>query len=85
MSKSWFAVLGFSAFILAVIWVARSVPPSPQQGHSPSLPCLEGSWEVTSVQRDGEHDPGQFGSRLTFAGDKVTSEPKKVQVTSYGG
>ena len=38
-------------------------------------PKLEGSWEVTSVQRDGEADPMQIGARLTFTGNEVKFQP----------
>jgi hypothetical protein len=37
---------------------------------------LEGSWEITSVQRDGEPDRLQIGARLIFAGNEVKFLPK---------
>jgi hypothetical protein len=41
---------------------------------------LDGSWVVTSVKRDGESDPLQVGARLTFLGNRVTFQPKVVQI-----
>ena len=40
---------------------------------------LEGSWEVSLVQRDGEPDSLQVGAQMTFTGNKVTFRPKAVQ------
>ncbi len=37
---------------------------------------LEGSWEIMSVQRDGEPDPLQIGAGLIFVGDEVKFLPK---------
>jgi hypothetical protein len=42
---------------------------------------LRGSWEVASVQRDGEPDPLQVGAQLTFTGNEVKFRPKAVQFT----
>jgi len=44
---------------------------------------LEGSWEVTMVQRDGEADPLQLGAQMTFTGNAVTFQPKAMQVVDY--
>lgn len=33
---------------------------------------LEGTWEITSVQRGGSYDRMHVGSHLTFAGNAVT-------------
>ena len=41
---------------------------------------LEGSWLVTSVQRDGEPDPLQMGARMTFAGNRIMFQPKALQI-----
>jgi hypothetical protein len=32
---------------------------------------LQGTWEITSVQRNGEADPGPVGAHLVFAGNRV--------------
>ena len=40
---------------------------------------LEGSWEVTSVQRDGEPDSLQVGAQMIFTGIEATFQPKAVQ------
>jgi hypothetical protein len=40
---------------------------------------LQGIWEVTSVQREGESDPLQIGAQLHFTGHEVRFQPKVVQ------
>jgi hypothetical protein len=37
---------------------------------------LDGSWVVTSVQREGKPDPLQVGAKVTFLGNQVTFQPK---------
>jgi hypothetical protein len=39
---------------------------------------LEGSWEIVSVQRDGQPDALQVGARITFLADTVVFAPKVV-------
>ena len=41
---------------------------------------LEGTWEVTSVQRDGEPDPLQVGAQVAFTVNAVAFQPKVVQI-----
>jgi hypothetical protein len=71
------AVLGVAAALLTGCLVG-SPPAADGQGES-----LEGIWEVTSVQRDGEPDPLPVGGRMTFTGTAVTFQPKAVQVVDY--
>jgi hypothetical protein len=47
--------------------------------------ALEGSWEIVSVERDGENDAQQVGARLTFRGNAVTFQPKVVSFGDYTG
>jgi hypothetical protein len=69
---------------LAVLGVALALLMGCRGGNQPAAggraESLEGSWEVTSVQRDGEPDALQVGAQLTFTGDEVTFQPKAPQV-----
>jgi hypothetical protein len=71
MSRLWLAILG-----VAVLIGCRSSDQTADLGEAPSL---EGSWEVTSVQRDRELDPLQVGAQMIFTGNEVKFEPKAVQ------
>jgi hypothetical protein len=46
---------------------------------------LQGAWEITSVQRDGELDSLQVGARMTFTGNEVNFQPKVVQIDDGTG
>ena len=72
MSRIWSAIVG-----VALLIGCRSSDQAAALGEAPSV---EGSWEVTSVQRDGELDPVQVGARMTFTGDEVKFAPKAVQI-----
>jgi len=71
MSRNRSAVLGV---VVALLVGCRSSTPDGGEAES-----LQGSWEVTSVQRDGEPDPLQVGAQLTFTGNEVAFQPKAVQ------
>ena len=73
MSRIQLVVLGVALVLL--IGCRSSNPPAGEAEAEP----LEGSWEVTSVQRDGEPDLLQVGARLTFTGNEVQFQPKAVQ------
>ena len=73
MSRIRLAVLGVA---VALLIGCRS---SNQPADGGEAISLEGSWEVTSVQRDGEPDPFQVGAQMTFTGNEVKFLPKTVQ------
>jgi hypothetical protein len=72
-----------SRFRLAVLGVAVALligcRGSNQPAEGRQADFLQGIWEVTSVQRDGEPDPLQIGAQLHFTGDEVRFQPKVVQ------
>lgn len=45
--------------------------------------ALKGTWEVTSVQRDGKPDLSQVGARLTFMDNRVTFWPKPLELKVF--
>jgi hypothetical protein len=45
---------------------------------------LDGTWEILSVHRDGEVDPVQVGSLLTFTNGEVRFQPKIRQINFDG-
>jgi len=69
---------------LAVLGVAVALLIGCRSGNQPAdggeAESLKGSWEVTSVQRDGEPDLLQVGAQMTFTGDEVKFQPKAVQI-----
>jgi len=71
VSRNRLAVLGVA---VALLVGCRSSTPDGGQSES-----LQGSWEVASVQRDGEPDLLQVGAQMTFTGKKVKFQPKAVQ------
>ena len=73
MSPIRLAILGVAVALLAG---CRSSHPPADGGQAERL---EGTWEVSSVQRDGEPDPLQVGAQLTFTGNEVAFQPKAVQ------
>jgi len=72
MSRIRWAVLGVAVALL-------TGPSSTLPVAGREVPSLEGSWEVTAVQRAGESDPHQVGAQLTFAGNNVKFQPKVEQ------
>ena len=44
----------------------------------PDAGQLQGTWQVVSVERDGQADAGQVGSLVTFAGDGATFQPRSL-------
>jgi hypothetical protein len=73
MARIRLAVLGVA---VALLIGCRS---SNQPADGGEAESLTGSWEVTSVERDGEPDLLQVGAQLTFTGHEVTFQPKAVQ------
>jgi hypothetical protein len=73
MARIRLAVLGVAVALL----MCRSSNPPATGWEAESL---EGSWEVTSVQRGGEPDLLQVGARLTFTAYEVQFQPKAVQI-----
>ena len=71
MSRNRLAVLGVAVTLL--VGCKSSTP----DGGEPE--SLQGSWEVTSVQRDGEPDLLQVGAQMTFTGNEVKFHPKAAQ------
>ena len=71
MSPIRLAILGVGVALLAGCRTS-----TPDGGEAESL---QGSWEVTSVQRDGEPDLLQVGAQMTFTGNEVKFQPKAVQ------
>ena len=71
MSRNRLAVLGVAVTLL--VGCKSSTP----DGGEPE--SLQGSWEVTSVQRDEEPDLLQVGAQMTFTGNEVKFQPKAVQ------
>jgi hypothetical protein len=69
------ASLGFLTAVLAGCF-ASNQPPANREAER-----LEGTWEITSVQRNGEAESRQIGAPLTFAGDKVKFQPKEIEFT----
>ena len=45
---------------------------------------LDGTWEILSVQRDGELDPVQVGAKLIFANGEVKFQPNELQFNYLG-
>jgi hypothetical protein len=70
MSRIRLAILGVAAALL--------IGGSSNQPAGWEAAWLQGSWEITSVERDGEWDL-QVGARMTFTGNEVKFEPKAVQ------
>lgn len=77
MAQFRFAVLGIAVAFL--IGCARCHP----QADDGEAESLEGSWEVTSVQRDGEPELLEAGALLTFTGNEVKFQPKTPQFTDW--
>jgi hypothetical protein len=77
MSRIRLSFLGFAAALLA------GCPGSRPPAADGQVESLEGTWEVISVQRDGEPDPLPVGGRVTFTGAEVTFQPKVVQVVDW--
>ena len=73
MSRIQLLVLGVALVLL--IGCRSSNPPADEAEAEP----LEGFWEVTSVQRDGERDLLQDGAQMTFTGNGVKFQPKTAQ------
>jgi hypothetical protein len=73
MSRIRLAALG----IAVVLLIGGRGSNQPAEGGETD--SLQGSWEVASVQRDGEPDLLQVGAQLTFTGHEVTFQPKAVQ------
>jgi len=73
MSRIRLLVLGM--VVLLIGWRSSHQPADGGEANP-----LEGSWEVTSVQRDGEPDLLQVGAQLTFTGTEVQFQPKTVQI-----
>ena len=73
MSRIRLAVLGAAVALL----IGCRGSNQPTEGTQAEF--LQGIWEVTSVQRDGEPDPLQIGAQLHFTGDEVRFQPKVVQ------
>jgi len=74
MSRIQLLVLGVALVLL--IGCRSSNPPADEAEAEP----LEGFWEVTSVQRDGEPDLLQVGARMSFTAHEVQFQPKAVQI-----
>jgi hypothetical protein len=70
MCRSHLAAIGLA---MALLGGCSSQKP---RSTSPEAEQLQGTWEVTSARRDGEPDPARIGACLTFAGAKVTFQPK---------
>jgi hypothetical protein len=73
MSRIQLAVLGVA---VALLIGCRS---SNQPADGREAESLQGSWEVTSVQRDREPDWLQVGAQMIFTGNEVKFQPKAVQ------
>ena len=73
-----------SAIRLAILGVAVALLAGCRSSNQPAAggqaERLEGSWEVTSVQRDGEPDPLQIGAQMVFTVNEVAFQPKAVQI-----
>jgi hypothetical protein len=69
--------------ILAALAVLLAGGTSSNQGAQAER--FEGSWEITSVQRDGEPDPLQVGAQMTFTVNEVAFQPKAVQINDGTG
>lgn len=68
------AILGFAvALLMGSMGSDQPVPDKKAES-------LEGTWEITSVQRDGEADSTQVGSLLTFTRTEVAFQPKVVLI-----
>jgi hypothetical protein len=69
---------------LSVLGVAVVLLIGCRSSHQPAdggeAESLEGSWEVTYVQRDGEPDLLQVGAQLSFTGTEVQFQPKALQI-----
>jgi hypothetical protein len=66
MTRTRITAVVLVAAILACKWSLDK-----SAGHPIAGP-LEGTWEITSVEREGVADRSQIGSHLTFTGSKVT-------------
>ena len=68
---------------LTIAWVAVGLLIGCISGNQPADgmegESLEGTWEVASIQRDGEPDPLQVGAQITFTSNEVKFQPKAVQ------
>jgi hypothetical protein len=65
MRHTCYAILVLLAAALAGTWAGN------QEVLAPEGRKLQGTWEVTSVEKNGQPDPTQVGSRLTFSGRRV--------------
>jgi hypothetical protein len=65
--------------MLQIRWVALSLAlvllAARDQASSAVSDEIEGTWEILSVYRDGEADPLQEGTHLTFANGRVIFMP----------
>ena len=73
MSRMRLAVLGVA--VASLTWCRSGDQPTDGR----ETERLQGSWEVISVQRDGDQDPMQVGAQMTFTGNEVTFQPKAAQ------
>jgi hypothetical protein len=69
MSRIRWAMLGIAMTLL--VGCSRSAQPA-EDGQAERL---EGSWVITSVQRDGKPDPLQVGAQMTFTANQATFQP----------
>lgn len=72
MLQSRLAVLTLAATLLGGIWVGPPSAVHPDGGQ------LQGTWQITSVLRDGEPDRLQIGAFMMFSGDEVTFWPNAL-------
>lgn len=74
MAPSRWAMMGVVAAFLAACF-SHDV-----SGTAPDPTRLQGTWEVVSVERDGQPDPVQVGAHLTFAGNEVAFQARAPEI-----
>ncbi len=65
---------------IALALIVGSYQASRHEVSTTAISELDGTWEILSVDRDGEADPIQVGARLTFTNGEVKFQPNIQQV-----
>lgn len=86
MWRTRLSILGLAGVLLVGTGKGRSNDPRTAADRGPQAGAakidLQGTWEITSVTRDGAADRAQLGERLTFKGDKIIFQPSIIQLAA---
>jgi hypothetical protein len=75
-------LIRWSVLAVSLAFLGCSDQDTTSQRQSPTMVPhseLDGTWEILSVQRDGEPDPVQVGAKLIFANGEVKFQPNELQ------